>query len=97
LAQTVEEEAQKMPIEIDLRENEVIGREIRRAEQASLQKGRQEGRQEGEVLILRRLIEKRFGPMPGWAAERLAVRTAPELEELSVRVLDAPTLEDLLQ
>jgi len=105
LARTVEEEAHKMPIEIDLRENEVIGREIRKAEQASLQEGLQEGLQkglqkglqEGELLILRRQIEKRFGPMPSWAVERLAMRTAPELEELADRVLDAPSLEDLLQ
>jgi len=73
-----------MPIEIDIRKNEVIGREIRKAEQ------------EAALRILRLVIEKRFGPMPGWAVERLAMRTAPELEGLGDRVLDAPTLEDLL-
>jgi len=53
--------------------------------------------QEGELTVLRRVIEKRFGALPGWAEERLAGRTTAELEELCVRVLDARSLEDLLK
>jgi hypothetical protein len=44
----------------------------------------------------RRLIEKRFGAIPGWEEERLTGRSPAELEELSLRLLDAPRLEDLL-
>jgi hypothetical protein len=36
----------------------------------------QEGRQEGELTILRRLIEKRFGALPASAAEKLTVLSA---------------------
>jgi hypothetical protein len=49
------------------------------------------------LTILRRQIEKRFGPIPNWAQERLAGRSTKELEELSVRVLDAESIEDLLK
>jgi len=51
----------------------------------------------GEVNIRRRQIEKRFGAIPGWADERLEARSAVELEDLSVRVLDAQSIEDLLK
>lgn len=82
-----------MPLLNDILDHEVLGREFKKG----LQEGRQEGRQEGEVAILRRQIEKRFGSVPGWADERLAARTTPELEELSIRLLDANSLEELLK
>jgi hypothetical protein len=46
-------------------------------------------------MLLRRLIEKRFGPMPQGAEDRLAACTAAQLEELYVRVLKAKTIEQL--
>ena len=82
-----------MPIFIDILENKVLGREYKRG----LQEGLREGRQEGELKVLRRQIEKRFGVMPSWAAQRLAARSVTELEELSERVLDAASLDDLLK
>ena len=101
LEETVEWEARKMPIFIDILENKVLGREYKRGlqegRQEGLQEGRQEGRQEGELKVLRRQIEKRFGVMPSWAEQRLAARSLTELEELSERVLDAANLEDLLK
>ena len=78
-----------MPIQINILENEVLG--------PVFQKGLQEGRQEGELTILRRQIEKRFGALPGWASEKLAALPASELEELSERVLDAKSVEELLR
>jgi hypothetical protein len=77
-----------MPVYIDILENKVLGREFK--------KGRQEGRQEGEAEILRRLIEKRFGLLPSWAEERLAGASTEQLEDLATRMLDAASLEDLL-
>jgi hypothetical protein len=74
-----------MPIFIDITKNKVLGREYKR------------GLQEGELTLLRRLIEKRFGPLPTWAEERLAAKTTVELEELSLRVLDAQSVDDLLK
>ena len=70
-----------MPVFIDIMENKVLGREYKR----------------GELAILRLQIEKRFGSIPSWAEERLASRSTVELEELSERLLDAPSIEDLLK
>ena len=74
-----------MPILGDTLDNRVLGREYKR------------GLQEGELTVLRRVIEKRFGAIPTWAEERLTGRSAADLEELSVRVLDAQSIEDLLK
>jgi hypothetical protein len=93
LAKTVEQEARKMPIHIDILENEVLGPVFRKG----LQEGLQKGLQQGELSILRRLIEKRFGALPSWAGEKLAALSASELEDLSVRVLDAKNVEELLK
>ncbi len=79
--ETVEREARKMPILNDILDNKVLGREFKR----------------GELTVLRLQIEKRFGAIPTWAEERLAGRSPADLEDLSVRVLDAQSLEDLLQ
>ena len=93
LATTVEQETRKMPIDVDIREHEVLGPMFKEAEQ----KGRQEGLQQGELTVLRRQIEQRFGALPSWAREKLAALSAPELEDLSLRVLDAKSVEELLR
>jgi hypothetical protein len=113
LEEVVEEEARKVPILNDILDNKVLGREFKKGLQEGRQKGLQEGRQEGlqegerkgerkgeregERKLLRLIIERRFGPMPGWAEERLASRSTAEMEDLSVRVQDAPSIEDLLR
>lgn len=87
LAGIVEEEARNMPIDLDIRDHEVLGPMIIKAEQKS--------RQEGESTVLRRLLEKRFGTLPGWAGEKLAAMPVSDLEDLSERVLDAGSLDEL--
>ena len=82
-----------MPILNDILQHEILGREYKKGRQ----EGRKEGRQEGELTILRRQIEKRFGSVPNWAEERLEKLSAKELEDLSVRVLDAKSIESLLK
>ena len=77
-----------MPIDIDIREHEVLGPMFREA--------RQEGLHAGELTVLRRQIEKRFGVLPTWASEKLTALSASELEDLSERVLDAKTVDELL-
>jgi len=88
LAGTVEQETRKMPIDLDIRDHETLGPMFIEAEQ--------KGRQEGELAVLRRQIEKRFGALPRWAGEKLAALPAAELEDLSERVLDAKNIEELL-
>jgi len=85
LGKTLEREIRKMPVYIDILDNEILGPAFKK------------GLEEGELKILRRLIEKRFGPVPAWAEERLAARSTAELEELSERILEVPSLEELLR
>jgi predicted transposase YdaD len=105
LEETVAREIQKMPVYIDILENKVLGPPYKKGLeegrqegiQEGIREGRQEGMREGELAILRRLIEKRFGAIPSWAEQRLAGRSTVELEDLSVRALDAQSIEDLLR
>jgi hypothetical protein len=64
--------------------------------QEGRQQGRQEGRQEGEAALLRRLLERRFGALPDWARDRIAAADTAALEDWSLRLLDASSLEDVL-
>ena len=87
-----------MPIHsIDLRDNEVLGPPYMRGLKEGEAKGLETGQKQGEIRMLRRLIEKRFGALPPWAEERLAAKSPNELEELSVRLLDAVTIDELLK
>jgi len=89
----LEEEARQMPLMDSILDNKVLGREYKRG----LAEGKAEGKAEGEMTILRSQIEKRFGTLPQWAEEELHSRSTDELVELGLRILEAPTLEDLLK
>ncbi|MBF0180584.1 MAG: Rpn family recombination-promoting nuclease/putative transposase [Magnetococcales bacterium] len=68
-------------------------RGIQIGEQRGEQRGRQEGEQIGEAKILMRQLQRRFGAVPAWANEKIAKATSLSLEEWSLRVLDAQSLE----
>jgi len=61
------------------------------------QEGEQMGRRQGEAAILLRLLERRFGALPGWASDRIATADTVALEEWSLRVFDAASLDDVLR
>jgi hypothetical protein len=73
-----------MPILDDIMDHDLLGPEIRR------------GYERGEMAILMRQIEKRFGPLPSWASQQIEALSAPGLEDLALRLLDVRTLEELL-
>ena len=93
LEEFIEKEARKMPLLDDIMDNKVLGRERK----LGMAIGREEGFHEGQLKTLVRLMEKRFGPIPDWAAKALQEKPSAELEELSVRLLDAGSLTDLLK
>jgi len=97
LGKTLEKELRKMPVYIDILENEILGPAFKRGLEEGELKGELKGELRGELKILRRQIERRFGAIPKWAEERLGARSATELEELSVRILDAASIEQLLR
>ena len=77
-----------MPILNDIMDHKVLGREYKR--------GWAEGAQDAELRMLRKLLEKRFGPIPAWVEERLVGRSVEDLEALGIRLLEARSLEELL-
>ena len=93
LGKVIEEETNQMPILNDILDHEVLGREYKRGRAD----GELNGELKGELRLLRRQIEKRFGAIPANAEERLSSGSAAELEALSDRLLEAKSLEELLQ
>jgi uncharacterized protein DUF4351 len=79
LAQAVTEEAHKMPILDDIMDHQVFGPLLR------------QGRQD----VLRVILQKRFGQLPASVETRLKSLSAPDLDDLAVRILDAHRLEEL--
>jgi predicted transposase YdaD len=97
LGDSIRTEVKQMPILDDIMDHDVIGPAIRQGLQQGRLEGKLEGKQEGELIILRRLLDRRFGPLPAWADERLTRLSIAEIEDLSVRLLDAPTIEELFE
>ena len=46
--------------------------------------------------MLLRLLERRFGALPGWARDRVAAADTAALENWGLRILDADSLHDVL-
>jgi len=92
LSVDVEKEARNMPVLIDIMENEVLGREYKRG----LEQGIEKGKLEGEVALLRRFLEKRFGPLPASAEQRLSEASLEQLEAWGDVAMDAADLAQLL-
>jgi len=68
-----------------------------RGEQRGIQIGKQQGEQQGKIMMLRNLLEKRFGSLPSWVNSRLEQATAQELEQWSLQLFDAIALEDVFK
>ena len=58
--------------------------------------GRAEGRLKAKTDDLTRLLTRRFGPLPEWAAARIAAADLPQLDTWIDGLLDPPSLTDLL-
>jgi predicted transposase YdaD len=58
--------------------------------------GEQRGEQRGEAALLLRLLQRRFGVLPGWATELVRSADSVAMEEWGIRLLDAATLEEVL-
>jgi predicted transposase YdaD len=59
--------------------------------------GKIEGRLEGEVNLLKKLLERRFGSLPLFVADKLGQAREDELERWGEAVMTAPTLEAVFQ
>jgi hypothetical protein len=83
LEDSIRREVKQMPILDDIMDHDVIGPAIR------------QGQRQGELTILRGQIGKRFGLLPPWVEERLTDSSAAELEDISLRLIDAKSIDEL--
>jgi predicted transposase YdaD len=106
LEEIIEKEASRMHISDDIiLENKVLGREFKRGLEQGLERGLQQGLQQGleegvhrgQLKVLRKLIFKRFGPIPPSLDERLNSMASADLESLSLRIMDARSLRELFE
>ena len=56
-------------------------------------RGEARGEARGRSATLAALLQRRFGPLPAWAADRIHAADASTLEAWTLNVLDAPSLE----
>jgi predicted transposase YdaD len=96
LGTTIKREMEQMPILDDIMDHDVLGPERRRGIALGRAEGLAEGLAKGERRVVLRQIGKRFGPVPEWAKQRVEALSASDLEQVELRILDAPSLEDLL-
>jgi hypothetical protein len=52
-------------------------------------------REEGINQVVRRQLERRFGPLPDSITNRISELSGPETAKLSLDILDARSLQDL--
>jgi predicted transposase YdaD len=91
LGDSIRAAVKHMPILNDIMDHDVLGPIFREGKQEGLQ----EGVQQGELAILRRQLAKRFGTPPAWVEERLAKLSSPELEDLSLRLFDIQSIDEI--
>jgi predicted transposase/invertase (TIGR01784 family) len=60
------------------------------------EEGLQEGMQKGAALLLRKLITLKFGPLPEWVEQALSHASEAQLDDWSLRILSAESLDRLL-
>jgi hypothetical protein len=65
--------------------------------QQGREQGERKGRHLGEVNLLRRQLERRFGLLPSWVDERLEEASEAQLEHWADRVLECATLEGVFR
>jgi hypothetical protein len=61
-----------------------------------IEQGRQEGMQKGQAKLLKTMLEARFGPLPDWALARLKESSSAEVERWCLRILNQPSLQEVL-
>jgi hypothetical protein len=58
--------------------------------------GRLDGQLDGQRMVLKRLLAQRFGVLPASAVAYVEAATSKDLEAMELRVLTAPTLDEVL-
>lgn len=80
------EELHKREVFIEDRRGEII---------KARREGREEGRLEGQILLILRMLERRFGEIPTALRDEMQKLSLSELEMLSLEIFDFTSLSDL--
>ena len=92
VAGKVQWELRRMGVVIDVTKNPVLMRWRREA----LAEGEVLGEARGMNKLLHELLETKFGPLPKWAADRMAKASPAQVERWAKKVLTAGTLDAVL-
>ncbi len=68
---------------------------IEKGLERGLEQGLEKGLLKGEAKMVRRLLQRRFGPLPAWVEERLQTADEAQLDRWAERLLDAPSQKKL--
>ncbi|WP_017651094.1 DUF4351 domain-containing protein [Fortiea contorta] len=63
--------------------------------QEGIERGLVQGRQQGELALIKRLLNRRFGSLTPQLQERIQSLSVAELEDLGEALLDFSTVADL--
>ncbi len=85
----------RLPPELEARLNREIEQFEAETKMRYVTTWERKGIVQGEATVLRRLLRRRFTPLPDWVDERLDKAKREELESWADRVIDAKALEDV--
>ena len=88
LSERVTMELNSMNMEIDISKHAFL--------QSMLDRGRAEGKVEGELKLIFKQMNAKFGRIPAWANQRLVEATPAQLDRWSLKILTADTIECVL-
>ncbi|MEY2661246.1 MAG: hypothetical protein RLZZ123_2418, partial [Pseudomonadota bacterium] len=72
-------------------------RKLERARVQAMREGKREGKREGVCHTMVTLMQKRFGSIPKDVRQKLDDASDAQMSRWAVRLLDAPTLEDVFK
>ena len=68
-----------------------------RDEASQLRYAQNEGVKQGEAKLLQKMLNKRFGDLPEWAAEKINIASSQQIEAWADQIFTAKSLEELLK
>ena len=81
--------------DIELKQTRFYRDVFSEGEQEGLEKGMEKGLEQGELAIVLRVLQRRFGPLPETLRERLGQLERTRIEALSDIMLDLPNVAEL--
>ncbi|MCG5510642.1 hypothetical protein [Ectothiorhodospira lacustris] len=89
------QEEKKMPY-VNTIERVEREKALQQGVEQGMAQGLERGRRQGVEGTLRKQATLKFGELPAWADERIAAATDAQLDDWVVRILEADSLESLL-